>query len=104
MASKLNRARYAKSPGPHARDYVDPIPAGQACFRKNCRVFEAGMWRFAATAWVGAATGDRRHGGLGAATGDRGKVSQIAKLVFGEFRLLEDGTKGSGGNIPGVHR
>jgi hypothetical protein len=62
------------------------------------------MWRFAATAWVGAATGDRRHGGLGAATGDRGNVSQIAKLVFGEFRLLEDGTKGSGGNIPGVHR
>ena len=39
-----------------------------------------------------------------AATGDRGNVLQIAELVFGEFRLLEDGTKGSGGNIFSVHR
>ena len=53
---------------------------------------------------LGAATGDRRHGGLGAATSDRRNVLQVAEFVFGEFRLLEDGTKGSGGNIPGVHR
>jgi len=46
MASKLNLARYAKSPGPHARDYVGPILAGQAYFRKNCRVFEGAALGF----------------------------------------------------------
>ena len=35
---------------------------------------------------------------------DRAAVLQVAEFVFGEFCLLEDGTEGSGGNIPGVHR
>jgi hypothetical protein len=35
---------------------------------------------------------------------DSTTILQIAEFLFGQARLLEDGTKGSGGNIPGVHR
>ncbi|MBU6170404.1 MAG: hypothetical protein KGQ87_02785 [Verrucomicrobia bacterium] len=85
-------------------------PCRASVLSEKMQGFWAGMRCPAATGWIGAArpveaaTGDRRHGEVGAATNDRSNVLQVAKFIFGEFRLLEDGTKGSGGNIPGVHR